>query len=157
MLGDSAENPRYIETLPKRSYGFIADVAIVDFDGRNGGLVSAPTESPPRTTVSNGVNPAAPSPLHPVALLTSARERGAVDGGDTCRGRGSGARKFGRLADSLVVPPSHRDPISGRVGVDGYAAQTADTPPPGLGLATTTSLLGINAIRLQRFPGRYIQ
>jgi TolB-like protein/DNA-binding winged helix-turn-helix (wHTH) protein/Flp pilus assembly protein TadD len=29
-LGDSAENPRYIETLPRRGYRFIAEVAIVE-------------------------------------------------------------------------------------------------------------------------------
>ena len=33
-LGDSAENPRFIETLPKRGYRFIADVSFVDADGR---------------------------------------------------------------------------------------------------------------------------
>src|SRR5579863_9905882 len=31
-LGDSAENPRYIETLPKRGYRFIAKVSVVDAD-----------------------------------------------------------------------------------------------------------------------------
>src|SRR5579863_1167528 len=29
-LGDSAENPRFIETLPKRGYRFIAEVAIIE-------------------------------------------------------------------------------------------------------------------------------
>src|SRR6202051_3731862 len=33
-LGDSAENPRFIETLPKRGYRFIADVSVVDADFR---------------------------------------------------------------------------------------------------------------------------
>ncbi|HSZ62519.1 MAG TPA: tetratricopeptide repeat protein [Terriglobales bacterium] len=33
-LGDSAENPRFIETLPKRGYRFIADVSVVDTDTR---------------------------------------------------------------------------------------------------------------------------
>jgi TolB-like protein/DNA-binding winged helix-turn-helix (wHTH) protein/Tfp pilus assembly protein PilF len=32
-LGDSAENPRYIETLPKRGYRFIAEVSVVDVEG----------------------------------------------------------------------------------------------------------------------------
>src|SRR5438270_10317017 len=31
-LGDSAENPRYIETLPKRGYRFIAEVSVVAID-----------------------------------------------------------------------------------------------------------------------------
>ncbi len=33
-LGDSAESPRFIETLPKRGYRFIADVSVVDTDAR---------------------------------------------------------------------------------------------------------------------------
>ena len=33
-LGDSAENPRFIETLPKRGYRFIADVSVVDAEAR---------------------------------------------------------------------------------------------------------------------------
>jgi TolB-like protein/DNA-binding winged helix-turn-helix (wHTH) protein/Flp pilus assembly protein TadD len=33
-LGDSAENPRFIETLPKRGYRFIADVSVLDGDAR---------------------------------------------------------------------------------------------------------------------------
>src|SRR5579872_5884209 len=46
-LQDSAENPQYVETLPKRGYRFIAPVAIV------GGLSPDPTEASARN-VSGG-------------------------------------------------------------------------------------------------------
>jgi TolB-like protein/DNA-binding winged helix-turn-helix (wHTH) protein/Flp pilus assembly protein TadD len=45
-LGDSAENPRFIETLPKRGYRFIADVSVVDADVRPKGPDSAARDLP---------------------------------------------------------------------------------------------------------------
>ncbi|HET6176040.1 MAG TPA: winged helix-turn-helix domain-containing protein [Candidatus Sulfotelmatobacter sp.] len=39
-LGDSADNPRYVETLPRRGYRFIAEVAVVNLPA--GKLESAP-------------------------------------------------------------------------------------------------------------------
>src|ERR1700751_3470085 len=41
-LGDSAENTRYIETLPKRGYRFIAEVSVVDMGARPKGPESTP-------------------------------------------------------------------------------------------------------------------
>lgn len=46
-LGDSAENPQYIETLPKVGYRFIANVAIVDAKPATNKLAPA-TGNPPR-------------------------------------------------------------------------------------------------------------
>lgn len=37
-LGDSADNPRYIETLPRRGYRFLADVAVVNQPANKQGL-----------------------------------------------------------------------------------------------------------------------
>jgi TolB-like protein/DNA-binding winged helix-turn-helix (wHTH) protein/Tfp pilus assembly protein PilF len=45
-LGDSAENPRFIETLPKRGYRFIADVSVVEVEGHPKKAVSAPGDRP---------------------------------------------------------------------------------------------------------------
>src|SRR6201984_68639 len=39
-LGDAADDPRYIETLPKRGYRFIAEVSVADWDGRGSGPAS---------------------------------------------------------------------------------------------------------------------
>jgi TolB-like protein/DNA-binding winged helix-turn-helix (wHTH) protein/Flp pilus assembly protein TadD len=35
-LGDSAENPRFVETVARRGYRFLADVTVVDADGQPG-------------------------------------------------------------------------------------------------------------------------
>jgi TolB-like protein/DNA-binding winged helix-turn-helix (wHTH) protein/Flp pilus assembly protein TadD len=45
-LGDSAENPRYIETLPKRGYRFIAEVSVVVIGDRTRRPESAAGEIP---------------------------------------------------------------------------------------------------------------
>src|SRR3954462_4469438 len=33
-LGDSAENPRFVETVPRRGYRFLADVEVINSPGR---------------------------------------------------------------------------------------------------------------------------
>ena len=45
-LGDSAENPRYIETLPKRGYRFIAEVSVADADPQTTKTDTAPGNLP---------------------------------------------------------------------------------------------------------------
>jgi TolB-like protein/DNA-binding winged helix-turn-helix (wHTH) protein/Flp pilus assembly protein TadD len=54
-LGDSAENPRFIETLPKRGYRFIADVSVINIDGhprKQPEAVAANLRGPERKTES---------------------------------------------------------------------------------------------------------
>jgi TolB-like protein/DNA-binding winged helix-turn-helix (wHTH) protein/Flp pilus assembly protein TadD len=75
-LGDSVENPRYIETLPKRGYRFIAEVSIVDFDGRTGRLVSGSPDSPSGTSASSDL-----MPPHPDASLQNAAVADAANPG----------------------------------------------------------------------------
>ena len=62
-LGDSAENPRYIETLPKRGYRFIADVSFIESDGQAGWPAVQTPESTDQRFAS--INESLPSPTAP--------------------------------------------------------------------------------------------
>src|SRR5579862_4011124 len=47
-LGDSAENPRFIQTAARRGYRFLADVTVVDTGGVETGLETLSEDSQPR-------------------------------------------------------------------------------------------------------------
>src|SRR6478672_3431004 len=60
VLGDSVESPRFVETVARRGYRFLADVAVIDSADRQG----EPTPNPPshRNTASvDRTNAGAPS------------------------------------------------------------------------------------------------
>jgi TolB-like protein/DNA-binding winged helix-turn-helix (wHTH) protein/Tfp pilus assembly protein PilF len=60
-FGDSAENPRFIETLPKRGYRFIGEVSVVDTDTDAGTKRPAPTPEGLSATRAAQTLPAASS------------------------------------------------------------------------------------------------
>jgi TolB-like protein/DNA-binding winged helix-turn-helix (wHTH) protein/Flp pilus assembly protein TadD len=74
-LGDSAENPRYIETLPKRGYRFIAEVTIADVDDRTNGQVTVPPESPAQVSVPSHLNGDPPMALRQAGHEVAAPKR----------------------------------------------------------------------------------
>jgi TolB-like protein/DNA-binding winged helix-turn-helix (wHTH) protein/Flp pilus assembly protein TadD len=75
-LGDSAESSRYIETLPKRGYRFIAEISVGDFDGRTSERETEPPESPPSASSSSPLIPAAPDfPLRAAHEVASPKRR----------------------------------------------------------------------------------
>ncbi len=55
-LGDSADNPRYIETLPKRGYRFIAEVSLIECDGQAGEFAARARESTAQKSASIDLN-----------------------------------------------------------------------------------------------------
>jgi DNA-binding winged helix-turn-helix (wHTH) protein len=57
VLGDSAANPKYIETIAKRGYRFLGEVSAVD-DQPPAQAASAPESKPPAATVITETQPA---------------------------------------------------------------------------------------------------
>jgi len=70
-LGDSAENPRFIETLPKRGYRFIADVSVVDADARPKRPESAVGDLPESQEKKTALEPK----VHDAGLAVAAKRR----------------------------------------------------------------------------------
>lgn len=79
-LSDSAESPRYVETLPRRGYRFIGQVTSPN--GIERPLAVAPTGIPlrePNTLLSSGASPVQPPPeVQSVVLSLATRRRQAV-------------------------------------------------------------------------------
>jgi DNA-binding winged helix-turn-helix (wHTH) protein len=68
-LCDSHKNPRYIETLPRRGYRFIAAVEKVQAAAATAGAAAAPALSTPPPSISaQGI--AAPTPTQPTSLTS---------------------------------------------------------------------------------------
>jgi DNA-binding winged helix-turn-helix (wHTH) protein len=69
-LCDSHKNPRYIETLPRRGYRFIAAVEKVQAAAATAGAAAAPALSTPTPAISaQGI--AAPTPTQPTSLTSA--------------------------------------------------------------------------------------
>ncbi len=132
-LGDSAENPRFIETLPRRGYRFIAPVEAGDQAPAS--LSEAPGKSP-----SEGVPTPAPAPRSRAAILVlGLAVLGALLAGlglTSVRERLFGSRA--RHIESLAVLPLAN--LSGDPGQDYFA--------DGMTEALTTDLGKISALRV---------
>src|SRR4029079_14336428 len=73
VLGDSAANPRFIETLPRRGYRFIAPIELVGMSEEASVVNEAPPkENEPATESVPG--PGEPDPAEPLQK-TEVRER----------------------------------------------------------------------------------
>src|SRR3954451_4351896 len=61
-LGDSAESPRFVETVARRGYRFLADVAVLGAGATRGVPAEVARPGRPAAIASDGGNPAASSP-----------------------------------------------------------------------------------------------
>jgi DNA-binding winged helix-turn-helix (wHTH) protein len=100
-LGDSADNPRFIETLPKRGYRFIAKVQINEpvLAHASGAGLDAISRSLAAPSESAGASKCNSSELEPHLEIVSGGEKGSSSPSTVAR-----ERKQGSLATVLVTP-----------------------------------------------------
>ena len=126
-LGDSADSPRFIQTLPRRGYTFIAPVHAV------GARPSAPPPTAIRSGehavhVNNWISAAA---IAVVALAVGAA--GALMIAPDRRGRAvreRNRRSVARPRGRVAVGHDRRTADDGRPGADRRRRQRRDSPPP---------------------------
>ncbi|MGB9234550.1 MAG: tetratricopeptide repeat protein [Terriglobales bacterium] len=63
-LGDDAENPRFVETVPRRGYRFVAPISVTSS--------SVATPAPAKNLVGHEATPASPSVTNPATVVPSA-------------------------------------------------------------------------------------
>lgn len=120
VLSDSAESPRYIETLPRRGYRFIAPVERVESQLRRGSAPSEPPAGPPSIEPS-----APPRPDKARAFLAAAILALLVIGGAFWLGRtATRPTSAATRLDSIAVLPL--DNLSGDPAEDFFADGMTD-------------------------------
>lgn len=136
VLGDTADNPRFIETVPRRGYRFIAPV-----------LEDAPAASPPETELPRAQPPSRSASrwgvrmtagLAAIALVAAAVFAGAY-----------GWRRAGEPADGLAVLPLRN--LSGDQGQD-YVADGI-TQALVLELSSTGGLRVVSRTSTSQYKG----
>jgi TolB-like protein/DNA-binding winged helix-turn-helix (wHTH) protein len=137
-IGDDANSPRYIETIPKRGYRFIAPgVAPTDVVNTSAGVVVSPNESPRKGDLSRRGVAMAVAACVAILVLT-----GVVS---FYRMRSEAAAARGRVVVAVIPFESSSEDVGQASFCDGITqeliTQLGRTDPGKLGLAARASVL----------------
>ncbi len=128
-LGDSAENPRYIETLAKRGYRFVAPVEILDYPDSLASA-KASVNTPPVPVAEIPAPPPASAPLGRVAFASRMALPAAVGVLAVAAGFGVGLRQSSVLVKPVLLPftqiTSSDSIYPGEVGVERFPTLLTD-------------------------------
>lgn len=122
-LGDKGENPRFVQTLPKRGYCVIAPVRVVDRDPAPAASDAAAVAAPP----ASAALPPAEAPPEPRAILT--RRHWLLGTGALVSVTGLTWMALGRgeTQATTVIAVSVFDNETGDAGYDRVVANLSDT------------------------------